>query len=150
MTPEHKRLAVELIEGWSGVFWRDAGNRMAALLQELIDAPEQAGVPVCRVSGYFGGYLTVETIDKAAVLPNGMALYAAPQAPAVQADLRDAERWKQIATVAHCGGLAGLSESDALVLIRRLTLPVWDKSKTHKEYFAVIDAARAAQKGGES
>lgn len=89
MTPEQKQRAIDLLacfdekESYEETRYVEA----FALLQELIDAPEQAGVPVCRVSGYFGGYLIVETIDKAAVLPNGMALYAAPQAPAVQADM---------------------------------------------------------------
>lgn len=30
---------------------------------------------------------------------------------------------KSVALVAHCGGLIGLSESDALIAIRKLTLP---------------------------
>ena len=32
-----------------------------ALLQELIDAPETE--PVARVTGYYAGYLSIETID---------------------------------------------------------------------------------------
>jgi hypothetical protein len=34
----------------------------------------------------------------------------------------------QIADVAHCGGLADLSERDALITVRRLTLPHWNRS----------------------
>jgi hypothetical protein len=34
---------------------------------------------------------------------------------------------KEIAEIAHSGGLRGLSEADALTLIRRLTLPYFDK-----------------------
>ena len=41
---------------------------------------------------------------------------------------------KQITDLAHYGGLAMLSEADALVAIRRLTLKYWDKKRT-------IDAA---------
>lgn len=40
MNEEQKQRAINLIAGWRAVFWRDAGNDMAALLQELIDAPE--------------------------------------------------------------------------------------------------------------
>lgn len=40
MNAEQKQRAIKLIAGWRAVFWRDAGNDMAALLQELIDAPE--------------------------------------------------------------------------------------------------------------
>jgi len=56
------------------------GDRMAALLQELIDAPETE--PVARVTGYYAGYLSIETID-GRVLPAGTALYLAPPAPSV-------------------------------------------------------------------
>jgi hypothetical protein len=55
-----------------------AGDRMAALLQELIDAPETE--PVARVTGYYAGYLSIETID-GRVLPAGTAVYTAPPAP---------------------------------------------------------------------
>jgi len=30
------------------------------------------------------------------------------------------------ATIAHCGGLWGMSEAEALVSVRRITLPHWD------------------------
>jgi hypothetical protein len=36
---------------------------------------------------------------------------------------------KQIADIAHCGGLAGLTETEALTAIRRLTLTHWDKRR---------------------
>ena len=97
MNAEQKQRALQILRRFEQANPRtrqadSAAVDMAALLRELIEAPEQAaGVPVCRVSGYFGGYLTVETIDKAAVLPNGMALYAAPQAPAVSRD--DIIKW---------------------------------------------------------
>jgi len=35
---------------------------------------------------------------------------------------------KQIAMIAHCGGLAGLDEDRALVAIRRLSLRYWDSA----------------------
>ena len=53
----------------------EALNAMAALLQELVDAPEPE--PVARVTGYYAGYLSIETAD-GRVLPAGTALYAAP------------------------------------------------------------------------
>ena len=56
------------------------GDRMAALLQELVDAPEPE--PVARVTGYYAGYLTIATVD-GRVLPAGTALYLAPPAPSV-------------------------------------------------------------------
>jgi len=31
------------------------------------------------------------------------------------------------ATIAHCGDLFGISEADALVEVRRITLPYWSK-----------------------
>lgn len=37
-------------------------------------------------------------------------------------------RLAEIAAIAHDGGLRGMSEADALVAIRRLTLPHWNKS----------------------
>lgn len=42
MNEEQKQRAINLIAGWRAVFWRDAGNDMAALLQELIDAADAA------------------------------------------------------------------------------------------------------------
>ena len=56
------------------------GDRMAALLQEMTDAPEVE--PVAKVTGYYGGYLSISTID-GRVLPAGTALYLAPPAPSV-------------------------------------------------------------------
>ena len=49
-------------------------------LQELVDAPEPE--PVARVTGFYAGYLSIETVD-GRVLPVGTALYTAPPAPSV-------------------------------------------------------------------
>ena len=50
-----------------------------------------------------------------------------------------------IASIAHCGGLYGLSESSALNAIRKITLPYWDRKTEapHKASatFAVLMAA---------
>ena len=80
MNAEQKQRATELVAGWRGIYWRDNGNLMAALLQEMIDAPETE--PVAEVTGYYGGYLSISTID-GRVLPAGTALYLAPPAPSV-------------------------------------------------------------------
>ena len=49
-----------------------------------------------------------------------------------------------IANLAHSGGLAGLSQDEAMNLIRRLTLPYW--ANAHGGSFArVSDAIRAAR-----
>ena len=37
------------------------------------------------------------------------------------------EALTKAATIAHCGGLFGISEADALVEVRRITLPYWSK-----------------------
>ena len=44
-------------------------------LLELVNEPEPE--PVARVTGYYGGYLSIATVD-GRVLPAGTALYAAP------------------------------------------------------------------------
>lgn len=43
-----------------------------------------------------------------------------------------------IAMVAHCGGLDGMSQDDALIAIRRSTVSYWDKSATREQTVAVI------------
>ena len=162
MTPEQKQRAIKLIAGWRAVFWRDAGNDMAALLQEMIDAPVPE--PVARVTGYYGGYLSIATVD-GRVLPAGTALYAAPPhqseqhlemvnapAPSVpDADLvRDAERYRWLRN----------PDSNPAKVIDKLVswAPLSDDGMTggygNYEYRAgeeldsAIDAAIAAEKGG--
>jgi len=107
---QKKRIAHEISN------WRNArndhsaqltGDRMAALLQELVDAPEPE--PVARVTGYYAGYLSIATVD-GRVLPAGTALYAAPPhqsehhlemvntpAPADVVRRKECERWLQSA-----------------------------------------------------
>ena len=85
MTPEQKQRAMQMLRRFSQTtpMTRTADNAavaMAALLQELVDAPEVE--PVARVTGYYGGYLSIATVD-GMVLPAGTALYAAPPAPIV-------------------------------------------------------------------
>jgi hypothetical protein len=76
MNAEQKKIALECIRLWGSEDLSDcAGDQMAALLQELVDAPEPE--PVARVTGYYAGYLSIATVD-GSVLPAGTALYAAP------------------------------------------------------------------------
>lgn len=80
MTAEQKQRAAELLAAWRATAYALHADRMADLLQELVDAPEPE--PVARVTGYYGGYLSIATID-GRVLPAGTALYLAPPAPSV-------------------------------------------------------------------
>jgi hypothetical protein len=76
MNAEQKKIALECIRLWGSEDLSDcAGDQMAALLQELVDAPEPE--PVAKVTGYYAGYLSIATVD-GRVLPAGTALYAAP------------------------------------------------------------------------
>jgi hypothetical protein len=55
---------------------------------------------------------------------------------------------KQIADIAHCGGLAGLSEAEALIAVRRLTLMYLDKGRNiaamARDTLAALSASKAA------
>jgi hypothetical protein len=55
---------------------------------------------------------------------------------------------KQIADIAHCGGLAGLTEVEALIAIRRLTLMYLDKGRNTdvmtSDTLAALRASKAA------
>ena len=80
MTPEQKQRAMQMLRRFSQTtpMTRTADNAavaMAALLQDLVDAPEPE--PVARVTGVYGGHTTVAPIDAAQVLRVGMALYTA-------------------------------------------------------------------------
>lgn len=80
MTAEQKQRAADLLAAWRATAYALHADRMADLLQELVDAPEAE--PVARVTGYYAGYLSISTID-GRVLPAGTALYLAPPAPSV-------------------------------------------------------------------
>ena len=80
MTPEQKKRAAELLAAWRATAYALHGDAMAALLQEMVDAPEPE--PVAYATGYYAGCLSIATVD-GRVLPAGTALYAAPPAPSV-------------------------------------------------------------------
>ena len=70
-------LAREMVKGDKSVNWL-ARAIEAAVREELAKQ-----VPVARATGYYGGRSVVEVLNPAAIIPVGMALYAAPM-PVVQ------------------------------------------------------------------
>ena len=78
MNAEQKQRAIELVIEWNTHYPEYVGDRMATLLQELVEAPEPD--PSARVTGYYAGYLSIATVD-GRVLPAGTALYTTPPAP---------------------------------------------------------------------
>lgn len=109
-----------------------------ALLQELVNEPEPE--PVARVTGYYGGYLSIATVD-GRVLPAGTALYAAPphQSEQYLEMVRDAERLNWI--------LPFVSGEDSQTAYTR-TFLLAHQLPTGKTGKTAIDAAIAAEKGG--
>ena len=92
MNEAQKQRAVDLIDV-TKTYRLDAEEcamQMAALLQEMVDAPEPE--PVARVTGYYAGYLSIATVD-GRVLPAGTALYLAPPAPSVPDGWKNAAEW---------------------------------------------------------
>ena len=146
MTPEQKQRAIKLIAGWRAVFWRDAGNDMAALLQELIEAPEQAGVPVAYMTrdGIVASRRQVET-NTASTIASGFTipLYAAPpvnnQSEHHLEMVKDAERYRWLRDNRSKYG----NGSRLLQCIDSGWL------EPNPSFDSAIDAARSAQKGGE-
>ena len=107
MTADQKQRANGLLSAWRATAYALHGDRMAALLQEIIDAPEPE--PVARVTGYYAGYLSIATVD-GRVLPAGTALYLAQPAPSVPDGWKhdcagilanDVELW--VDSCPHCG-----------------------------------------------
>lgn len=177
MTPEQKKRAHALIAGWRKVFWRDAGNDMSALLQELIDAPEQAGVPfgyLCEWQQpegmqntqvvYYGGPGSATEDDWVRIpdVHRNLPLYAAPQAPAVQADMRDAELPAGFILVQKNPSKAVCLDGGRFhgwlmwkhpdgQWVSECKLKSWEimQAEDQQHYGIVIDAAMQAQKGGD-
>lgn len=91
MNAEQKERAIQLITTWRtrSITTRPdesavCGDCMTDILQELVDAPEPE--PVAKTTGYYGGHLTISTVD-GRVLPFGTALYLAQPAPSVLDEL---------------------------------------------------------------
>lgn len=110
MNAEQKERALTALGMWRSS--NDGSQReyqsaelMVALLQELIDAPEPE--PVAKVTGYYGGYLSISTID-GRVLPACTALYLDPPVPSVP------DGWMRAideAMVVHHIGIADRADS---------------------------------------
>jgi len=107
MNAEQRKQTLELIESLKITDADLSSAEVAALLQELIDAPETE--PVAKTTGYYGGHLTISTVD-GRVLPFGTALYLAPPAPSVSDGWKhdcagilqnDVELW--VDSCPHCG-----------------------------------------------
>lgn len=86
MNAKQKQRALTAVDMWNSsdncsLREYQAGDRMAALLQELVDTPEPE--PVAYVTGYNNGYPTIAPINSALCMAIGTALYSAPPAPSV-------------------------------------------------------------------
>ena len=107
MNAEQKQRAAELLSAWRATAYALHADRMADLLQEMVDAPEAE--PVAYATGYYAGCLSIATVD-GRVLPAGTALYAAPPEPSVPDGWKhdcagilqnDVELW--VDSCPHCG-----------------------------------------------
>ncbi len=72
-------------------------------------------------------------------LINGQPYNAAPEAAAELIRLH--EVLQSISVIAHCGGLTGMSEGDALTEIRKISLPYWNKDSSIEQDRAAIAKA---------
>lgn len=80
MSIELIKAAQSLIERWDSPLWKEARSGVyIARLRKAVDLASR-DEPVAAVTGYHGGHCVVEPIDRARLLPVGMALYSSPQA----------------------------------------------------------------------
>jgi hypothetical protein len=88
MSIELIKAAQSLIERWDSPLWKEARSGVyIARLREAVDLASRDAAPIAAVTGYHGGHCVIEPIDRAMLLPVGMALYSGAQA-AVPEDLR--------------------------------------------------------------
>ena len=52
---------------------------------------------------------------------------------------------KAVTSIAHCGGLSGMSDGEALIAIRRMTLPYFDKAATLEQHRAAIASVKESK-----
>ena len=159
MNAEQKQRAVDLIDV-TKTYRLDAEEcamQMAALLQELVDAPEPE--PVARVTGYYAGYLSIATVD-GRVLPAGTALYLAPPAPPAPSV---PDGWRQFLTdvITAAGllkygkrdkGLAGRIGKFAFDAMRAATTPAEPPADVARDaalYCAVLRSCAELPEGWE-
>lgn len=88
-------------------------DRMAAMLQELIDAPEAE--PVAYVTGYNNGYPTIAPINSALCMAIGTALYSAPPAPSAPECLSTGGMtvWGDSVSIEKCNNFVHLASQAA-------------------------------------
>jgi hypothetical protein len=79
MSIEAMRQAVEALDEAANVLTSPMFADAAAALREAIEQAEKQA-PVAYVTGYYGGRCVIEPLNKAMVMPSGVALYAAPPA----------------------------------------------------------------------
>lgn len=90
MNAEQRKQTLELIESLKSTDAELSSAEVAALLQELIDAPEPE--PVAVVSNFFTGR-TLILANKGIELPDGAPLYTAPPAPSAPDGWKNAAEW---------------------------------------------------------
>jgi hypothetical protein len=73
---------------------------VAAIEQALAAQPAPVQEPVAWVTGFHAGRCVIKTINPAAILPVGVALYTTPPAPAVPDALTSADIQEHIEYVA--------------------------------------------------
>jgi hypothetical protein len=74
-----RRMAAVKVSNFYGSIIRDAEKeieRLHGLVLQHITPPQRQ--PLAYVSGYYAGYCVIEPLNRAMVMPNGMALYTAP------------------------------------------------------------------------
>ena len=67
-------------EAWEEMERKQGGGFQAKRAMAADKLKEPAQEPVARVTGVYGGRFTYEPLNRAVVLPIGMALYAGPPA----------------------------------------------------------------------
>jgi len=122
----------DAFEQWAAdksfLFIANAGEgyiNVKEMAREAWKAALQSGEPIAAVKGWFHGECVIQALDPEAVLPAGMALYAAPQPvlPEVRVLSRDEARlalWRAIQEV-----VVGNPTDDKLILENLYKSGVW-------------------------
>lgn len=149
MNAEQKQRIAHEISNWRNAAqggieeFKSTGERMAALLQELVDAPEPdpVGYATTSLHGSFG----IGDIDGCKYVKPGTILYARPPTPAeAPADVaRDAARYRWLQRSNWYVGPDSFYCTEGGDLVEYN-----DKNVSAENLNAEIDAAIAAEKGG--
>ena len=87
------------------------------MIRELIDG--EAARPIASVTGYHGGHCVVEPIDRAQLLPVGMALYSGASGKAALSQAEQISRGEIIDVLTATGGLSEGVTADAILAAMR-------------------------------